>query len=171
MIITSNFSAIGNEADSSRLLSCEDPWGQCGGIIPAYTDMLTRNMYFCPIFFEQVDASTLCNGNTVDNHNIRGSTVIHQMFHSLVGETEDYARFGCYQDQQLSDDENMKNADSYGVSPKTPLGLPRARVLTWGCNLCSASLPRPGSRPSAVWAIRNSKGVLMNSRIIWNNVS
>ena len=69
---------------------------------------------YCDIFYDEVETEQLCSGTTVDERNIRGGTVLHELTHALKG-TEDVG-YGCQENQQLSDSEKISNADNFNVS-------------------------------------------------------
>ncbi|TRM62734.1 hypothetical protein BD626DRAFT_548558 [Schizophyllum amplum] len=100
------------ENSSSRTLSCVDTYGACTSGVIAYTLIATTNIYFCPIFFQEVPQSYLCTGQTtVASRNVRGGTVLHELTHA-VGGTDDVT-YGCSADQALSDANSYANADNY----------------------------------------------------------
>ncbi|KAL1747525.1 hypothetical protein HDZ31DRAFT_31672 [Schizophyllum fasciatum] len=97
---------------SSRTLSCTDTYGACSNGVIAYTVIATTNVYFCPIFFQEVPQTYLCTGQTsVASRNVRGGTVLHELTHATSG-TDDIT-YGCSADQQLSDANSYANADNY----------------------------------------------------------
>ncbi|KAL1715049.1 hypothetical protein EV715DRAFT_208304 [Schizophyllum commune] len=97
---------------SSRTLSCTDTYGACSNGVIAYTVIATTNVYFCPIFFQEVPQTYLCTGQTsVASRNVRGGTVLHELTHATSG-TDDIT-YGCSADQALSDANSYANADNY----------------------------------------------------------
>uniref|UniRef100_D8PTD2 Neutral protease 2 n=1 Tax=Schizophyllum commune (strain H4-8 / FGSC 9210) TaxID=578458 RepID=D8PTD2_SCHCM len=97
---------------SSRTLSCTDTYGACTSGVIAYTVIATTNVYFCPIFFQEVPSTYLCTGQTsVASRNVRGGTVLHELTHATSG-TDDIT-YGCSADQALSDANSYANADNY----------------------------------------------------------
>ncbi|KAF9262350.1 zincin [Marasmius fiardii PR-910] len=118
--VQSVLSKVADENDPNRTLDCQDPYDSCQPGVIAYTAISTRNrnvvssnVYFCPIFFEEVEQSRLCDGGTtVADRNIRGATVLHELTHATSG-TEDVA-YGCSSDQRrLSASQSAENADNY----------------------------------------------------------
>ncbi|KAI4527176.1 zincin [Schizophyllum commune Loenen D] len=105
------FDAVANEDDDSRTLNCSDEANACEQGVIAYTIISTTNVYFCDIFYDEVETEQLCSGTTVDERNIRGGTVLHELTHALKG-TEDVG-YGCQENQQLSDSEKISNADNF----------------------------------------------------------
>ncbi|KAL1666506.1 hypothetical protein EV122DRAFT_293410 [Schizophyllum commune] len=97
--------------DDSRTLNCSDEANACEQGVIAYTIISTTNVYFCDIFYDEVETEQLCSGTTVDERNIRGGTVLHELTHALKG-TEDVG-YGCQENQQLSDSEKISNADNF----------------------------------------------------------
>ncbi|TRM67381.1 Deuterolysin metalloprotease family-domain-containing protein [Schizophyllum amplum] len=105
------FDAVAGENDSSRTLNCNDEANACSDGVIAYTIISTTNIYFCDIFFDEVETTELCSGTTVAERNIRGGTTLHELTHAL-SDTEDVG-YGCQADQQLSDSEMISNADNF----------------------------------------------------------
>ncbi|KAF5340178.1 hypothetical protein D9758_014978 [Tetrapyrgos nigripes] len=99
------FSAVANENDSGRELSCDDQENVCDGNVIAYT------IFFCDIFFDEVANERLCSGTSVASRNIRGGTFLHEMTHALA-DTDDII-YGCADDRALSPSEAVQNADNY----------------------------------------------------------
>ncbi|KAL1668256.1 hypothetical protein GGF50DRAFT_46941 [Schizophyllum commune] len=97
--------------DDSRTLNCNDELGACSQGVIAYTVIATTNIYFCDIFYDEVETTQLCSGTTVDERNIRGGTTLHELTHAL-SDTEDVG-YGCAADQELSDSEKISNADNF----------------------------------------------------------
>ena len=152
--IISIFEAVAKGSSIRVVLDCSDPHNRCGGKVfrAAYTDTDTDThlINYCPAFFGQSNTTPLCNDKTkVDDNMIRGSTTISQLLQAFGKVTE--RTIECPDARNLNEDkERASNSASYGVSPQTPLDLPKARTLTWAHILCSASLPRPGTIGSAV---------------------
>jgi len=130
--VTGVLDAVASEADSSRTLSCTDDYGICDGNVIAYTFLRTTNVcciftsdfipyliavllqiYYCDIFFQEVETSQLCGGVTVDDRAIRGGTTLHELTHAVAG-TDDVT-YGCPADQALSAGEQIANADNFNV--------------------------------------------------------
>ncbi|TFK29058.1 zincin [Coprinopsis marcescibilis] len=109
--VTGVFNGVVNENSSSRTMDCTDPYGVCGGGTIAYTVIATTNIYFCPIFFNQVASTSLCGGTTVAARNVRGGTTLHEITHA-VSRTDDVT-YGCAADQRLSNAQKIINADNY----------------------------------------------------------
>ncbi|KAI4525368.1 zincin [Schizophyllum commune Loenen D] len=110
--VRSVFTNVANENSSSRTLSCTDTYGACTSGVIAYTVIATTNVYFCPIFFQEVPSTYLCTGQTsVASRNVRGGTVLHELTHATSG-TDDIT-YGCSADQALSDANSYANADNY----------------------------------------------------------
>ena len=85
--VRSVFTNVANENSSSRTLSCTDTYGACSNGVIAYTVIATTNVYFCPIFFQEVPQTYLCTGQTsVASRNVRGGTVLHELTHATSGE-------------------------------------------------------------------------------------
>ncbi|KAL1746239.1 hypothetical protein HDZ31DRAFT_81364 [Schizophyllum fasciatum] len=97
--------------DESRTLNCSDEANACDQGVIAYTVIATTNVYFCDIFYDEVQTDKLCSGTTVSKRNIRGGTVLHELTHALKN-TEDVG-YGCEANQQLSDSEKISNADNF----------------------------------------------------------
>ncbi|KAL1742755.1 hypothetical protein HDZ31DRAFT_42548 [Schizophyllum fasciatum] len=97
--------------DASRTLNCSDELNACEDGVIAYTVTATTNVYFCDIFFDEVQTDRLCAGTTVAERNIRGGTVLHELTHALKG-TEDVG-YGCKANTKLSDEEKISNADNF----------------------------------------------------------
>ncbi|KAK7028941.1 hypothetical protein VNI00_014781 [Paramarasmius palmivorus] len=102
---------VRNENDSGRVLSCEDELDVCDGNVIAYTVIATTDIYYCNIFFDEVDNQALCGGTTVNSRNIRGGTTLHELTHA-VSDTDD-VNYGCPTNQQLSTSQKLINADNY----------------------------------------------------------
>ena len=144
--ITTNFAGIQYEASTSRLLVCSDPLGECpGNTAYAWGD----NIHICPLFFNELDATQICSGKiSVDDTKIRGGTIINMMT-IVLARTHAHPAL-CARARDAADDNTRAgNGIAYSVSPQTPLGLAGVRVLTLNHHLCSASLPRPGTRECA----------------------
>ncbi|KAL1734684.1 Metalloprotease [Schizophyllum commune] len=109
--VASIFDAVAAENDDSRTLNCNDELGACSQGVIAYTVIATTNIYFCDIFYDEVETTQLCSGTTVDERNIRGGTTLHELTHAL-SDTEDVG-YGCAADQELSDSEKISNADNF----------------------------------------------------------
>ncbi|KAL1746268.1 Deuterolysin metalloprotease family-domain-containing protein [Schizophyllum fasciatum] len=109
--VSSKFSAVASESDSSRTLNCSDPYGVCDGNVIAYTVIATTDIYFCDIFYDEEPSENLCTGTTVAARNIRGGTTLHELTHA-VADTDDVT-YGCSADQALSDSQSLINADNY----------------------------------------------------------
>ncbi|TRM67412.1 Deuterolysin metalloprotease family-domain-containing protein [Schizophyllum amplum] len=109
--VSSKFSAVASESDSSRTLNCSDPYDVCDGNVIAYTVIATTDIYFCDIFYDEVETSSLCTGTTVASRSIRGGTTLHELTHA-VADTDDIT-YGCSADQALSDSQSVLNADNY----------------------------------------------------------
>ncbi|KIY66958.1 zincin [Cylindrobasidium torrendii FP15055 ss-10] len=109
--VTAIFDAVANEDDSSRTLSCEDSQNACDGNVIAYTLISTTDIYFCDIFFDEVETTELCGDVTVADRKIRGGTTLHEMTHA-TSETDDVT-YGCDADQALSASEQISNADNF----------------------------------------------------------
>lgn len=105
---------VANEDDSGRTLNCADVANACDDGVIAYTLTSTTDIYFCDIFYDEVETEQLCSGTSVASRNIRGGTVLHELTHATSG-TEDVG-YGCDYDQSLgesSPDEAAENADNY----------------------------------------------------------
>ncbi|KAI5889373.1 zincin [Schizophyllum commune H4-8] len=112
--VTSIFDAVANETSPSRQLSCDDPRDSCKRGMLGYTTFPDTNVYFCPPFFSEVPSENLCTSTTVNQRNVRGETMLHELTHAL-SHTRDLA-YGCQSVQKLSDSSAPRNADSYAVS-------------------------------------------------------
>ncbi|KAI0755056.1 Metalloprotease [Daedaleopsis nitida] len=104
-------SSVAKESSSDRTLNCEDPYNQCQDGVIAYTLTKTTNIYFCDVFYEEVETKQLCGSVTVNDRKIRGGTTLHELTHAVAG-TEDVG-YGCEENMQLSPDQALMNADSY----------------------------------------------------------
>ncbi|KAI3598455.1 deuterolysin m35 metalloprotease [Moniliophthora roreri] len=109
--VTGILDRVADENDSSRTLSCTDDFGVCDGNVIAYTLISTTNIYYCDIFFNEVDTQSLCGGTTVNARNVRGGTTLHEMTHA-TSNTDDIT-YGCPADQALSDSQQINNADNF----------------------------------------------------------
>ncbi|KIY71347.1 zincin [Cylindrobasidium torrendii FP15055 ss-10] len=109
--VTGILDAVSGENDSSRTLSCVDEYDVCDGNVIAYTLIATTDIYFCDIFFDEVDTPSLCTGTTVASRNIRGGTTLHELTHA-VADTDDVT-YGCAADQALSASQQISNADNF----------------------------------------------------------
>jgi len=94
-------------------LNCSDEYDACDGGVIAYTLIATTNIYFCDIFYDEVETTELCSGTSVADRNIRGGTTLHELTHA-TSNTEDVG-YGCDADQELSDSEKISNADNFNV--------------------------------------------------------
>ncbi|KAF9266077.1 zincin [Marasmius fiardii PR-910] len=114
-LVEDYFSTRGSTAageSSSRTLSCTDPAGACDGNVIAYTVISTTDIYYCDIFFDEVDSEELCNGDTTPAaRNIRGGTTLHELTHALAN-TDDIT-YGCNNDKALSASQQIDNADNF----------------------------------------------------------
>jgi len=162
--VISKLTAVANENSSSRTLSCSDPFNVCGGGVIAYTLIATTNIYYCSIFYNEVPAGTLCNGNPVNARNIRGGTTLHELTHAVAG-TKDVT-YGCPADQALSDANKLINADNYNVSTLTSRRLPGLRA-NLGHDFCSASLPKSTQAPGAKRVIDIPGRGVLNLRYVY----
>ncbi|KAK1222803.1 hypothetical protein PQX77_014330 [Marasmius sp. AFHP31] len=106
------FTSVANENTSSRTMDCRDTYSACRSGVIAYAVVATTNIYFCPIFFNQVPQTRLCGGGTsVAARNLRGGTMLHEMTHAVAG-TDDVV-YGCAADRGLSAAQQRINADNY----------------------------------------------------------
>ncbi|KAL1715822.1 Deuterolysin metalloprotease family-domain-containing protein [Schizophyllum commune] len=112
--VTSVFDGVANENSPSRQLSCDDPRDSCKRGMLGYTTFPDTNVYFCPPFFSEVPSENLCTTTSVNQRNVRGETMLHELTHAL-SHTRDLA-YGCQSVQKLSDSSAPRNADSYAVS-------------------------------------------------------
>ncbi|ESK82326.1 neutral protease 2 [Moniliophthora roreri MCA 2997] len=102
------------ENDPNRTLDCNDPYNYCASHpnVIAFTVIADTNIFFCPIFFDEVPQNDLCTGATsVSERNIRGGTALHELTHA-VSSTIDVS-YGCGDDQDLYADDQLVNADNY----------------------------------------------------------
>ncbi|KAI5828983.1 zincin [Schizophyllum commune Tattone D] len=109
--VTSVFDGVANEKSPSRQLSCDDPRDSCKRGMLGYTTFPDTNVYFCPPFFSEVPSENLCTTTSVNQRNVRGETMLHELTHAL-SHTRDLA-YGCQSVQKLSDSSAPRNADSY----------------------------------------------------------
>ncbi|KAG7097576.1 hypothetical protein E1B28_004913 [Marasmius oreades] len=105
------FGQVASENDNKRTLSCTDEANACDGNVVAYTIISTTDIYYCDIFFNEVDSDELCGSTTPADRNIRGGTTLHELTHALAG-TEDIT-YGCDNDQALSASQQLNNADNF----------------------------------------------------------
>ncbi|KAK0183599.1 hypothetical protein F5146DRAFT_67609 [Armillaria mellea] len=106
--IQSVYAGVANENRAATKLTCNsDPLGNCAKGAIAYTDMTTKNIYFCDPFFHEVPSANLCHGAGLDD--IRGGTTLHESTHVLFN-TEDPV-YGCAAIRGRVNDPD--NADSY----------------------------------------------------------
>ncbi|KAK0491609.1 Metalloprotease [Armillaria novae-zelandiae] len=109
--ILSVLDAAASESSSSRTLNCDDIYNLCDGNIVSYTVVSTTNIYFCDVFFNEVNVTELCSGTTVAARNVRGGTMLHELTHAIANTDE--ITIGCSADQALSDSDAAVNADNY----------------------------------------------------------
>ena len=139
-----NFASIVKADTHTVNTVCLDPICDAGdrnprdAINPAGSD----DIHFCIPFFSQDHLPSLCKKDTAPTaRKIRGGTVLRMLARAFVpgvvgeGRTCDGAR-------ELTDHGKITNNLNYEASTQTPHCPPRARVLTWDRDLCSASLPR-----------------------------
>jgi deuterolysin len=119
--IQKRFDDVANENVAGRTLNCADITGDCSsGRTIAYTIIRTSNIYFCDIFYREVDTRSLCAGTTVNSRNIRGGTTLHEMIHANSvannAPSGNWVRdvgYGCPFDQSLSPKDQYDNADNH----------------------------------------------------------
>ena len=115
-------------------------------------------IYYCNSFFGHFPLISLCRNETsVRARELFGGTTLRLFAYSFIWGVDD-GRHSCEDSQGLSDQEKIKNGDNYEVSTQTPRRPPRARMLTWGRGICSASLPRSTRTPSAKRVTKISEG-------------
>ncbi|KAL1743486.1 hypothetical protein HDZ31DRAFT_40774 [Schizophyllum fasciatum] len=109
--VSAVFDRVANENSPSRELGCNDPRNSCRRGVLGYTAFPSTNVYFCPPFFSEVSTENLCSTTNVNQRNIRGETMLHELTHA-TSHTHDLA-YGCQSVQKLSDSSAKRNADSY----------------------------------------------------------
>ena len=147
--VTHNFRLIWEEGTHTVNAICLDPICSAEGrdvINPAGSD----NIYFCSSYFSQDDLPSLCNKDTAPTaRKIRAGTVLRMLARTFVPGVAGEGRT-CDGARELSDFGKITNNLNYEASTQTPHCPPRAHVLTWDRDLCSASLLR--SMPS--WRVK-----------------
>ena len=137
--VAHNFNLIFNSDSPNVNMRCADP--DCSAS-EALNPAGTPDIYYCARFWAQLHLPSLCNGETTaTKRNLRGGTTLRMLARTLVPGVAGQAR-SCDESRGLSDFDKITNNDNYEASTQTPHCLPRARVLTWDRDLCSASLPR-----------------------------
>lgn len=131
-----NLKDIGNMDLRWLHLNCnEDPNKWCDSFdirlqnIVGYSHMATKTIYFCPLFFKQVSASKICGSEDVKWEHMRGITMIDLMAFALIDGARG-SKSDCTEYKHTPKELKPLIANSYGVSPQIPLGIPRAHVLT-----------------------------------------
>ncbi|KAH9936815.1 Metalloprotease [Epithele typhae] len=103
---------VAGENSSSRTLSCHDPYGVCQPGVIAYTAIVGDNdIYYCSIFYNEVQIARLCSDTSVEARNVRGGTTLHELTHATAGTVD--VGYGCSFDMGLSANPAVTNADSY----------------------------------------------------------
>ncbi|PVF99290.1 zincin [Serendipita vermifera] len=108
------FQAVESENDPERTLNCSDPYDVCWLNVIAYTVLSTTNIYYCPIFYNEVAPISLCEGADVAARNLRGGTTLHELSHAAANTTD--ITYGCANDQTLAKSNATlaaNNADNY----------------------------------------------------------
>ena len=131
-----NFEAIAYDNSLGRNLKCND---HCGSSSPTVID--GDSLIFCNGFFQM--STPTCDGDGLAPNTFPDGVVLGELTR-LILQTGSHA-VGCGDSGKREHNDKFKisNTDNYAVSTQTPCGLPRARVLTWGHDLCSASLLWP----------------------------
>ena len=114
----------------------------------------TNVIEVCGSFWSQFTNSDLCKKKaSPTSTNLRGATMVRLLARTFTPGVAGQAR-SCDQSRGLSNFDKITNNDNYGASTHTPHYLPRARVLTWDRDLCSASLPKSLPGGGVKWMMR-----------------
>ena len=146
--VVSKFTSIVDGKTASGVLECSDgPLKICRDTSnPAYNH--DQNIYFCRSFYAQLPLLSLCEGDpAVNEHNIRSATMLHYLLKALDPSMKNF-QMTCASHVEIGFPNRANVLGNYVVSTQTPR-IPRTRGLTWGHDLCSASLARLWSTPSA----------------------
>ena len=147
-----NFDLIKNANTDTVTISCRD--SVCSpkdGVKPrdAINPTGSKEIHFCAPFFNQKRLASLCEGGTTANAvDLRGGTFLRMLARTFVPGVAGEGRT-CDGAKELSDWGKITNNLNYEASTQTLHCLPRACVLTWDRDLCSASLLRSMPRGSA----------------------
>ena len=138
--VINNFNTVANDNLSVKSANCDsDPYHACD-TRTLYTTQ--QEIYYCPRYYHLRTAAWLCSDNPARAKHVFGINTLFALLSTnhiagtVNGETD------CNKVTNLLKEEKLKNALNYMVSAHTPCSLSRARVLTSGHDLSSASLPR-----------------------------
>lgn len=138
--VVSNFTAIADEGDPGIVLSCSDPDHKCNSGKLASRDGAT--IHYCHKFYGLPNHRRLCGDGISTDPDHTSTVATLSQLSIIVTHTEVYDWACLSSVDDLPEYKKIRNAANYAVSTCTPRGLPRACVLMWGNDLCSASLPR-----------------------------
>ena len=152
--VIDNFRRIVDGAGSSSYtVHCDDPKKLCPRpIFAAYTTPPGKDIFYCGDFRHQDGIGSLCMKAGLANRMARGSTTLRMLAALFIPGAVD-GNLGCTKSWDLPGADKIKNNDNYDVSTQISRDLPSARVLTWGHDICSASLPRSTRTPSVEWVM------------------
>ena len=138
-LVYTNFANIVNNVLDLPLKCAGNNNNACGSRGPVFVS--DGSLVYCDNFFSDTynPTSSLQKGDPLNITHNRGALAFRELTHLLL-HTETYG-YGCADSKGLSDPLKIQNADNYVVSTQVARGLPGAHVLTWGHDLCSASLP------------------------------
>ena len=146
--VMANFNRVVNQKAFQGAISCSDPGNVCKSnsnmIMHTQTSGSRVDTYYCDSFHSLKHTKWLCTGTSADDPNVRGSQTLRGLVYALTPGAYKQVD-GCSESQGLPDDKKFLNLDNYMASTQILRCLPRARVLTRGRNLCSASLPQSTS--------------------------
>ena len=142
--VISNFRTIANQEWTSWTMSCSDKYKRCKSSNVAYSGD-DSVIYYCDSFYKIISLNAICRETVT--YIPQGAVTLREL--SIVLKQTTGSGSSCTNARNMPKGDKINSAWAHAVSTQTPRDLQRARVLIWGHDLCSASLPRSTKKSSA----------------------